>query len=400
MKFLQIHTLTSYPCALINRDDSGFSKRIPFGGVSRTRISSQCLKRHWRTFTGDHSLIDLAKSNGHAMAIRSRETFTKLVCEPLVAQIGTGPAQAITECLASKVLGESIKKKKEKEEKVQENAPVIVDLGTEQVVVLGYPEIEYLKNLALTIASEVDGEKDIRKATEEYFKRNKGAFDNLKTMRTGAGLDAALFGRMVTSDILARHDAAVHVAHAFTVHAESVESDYFAAVDDLKSEMGSGHINTSELTSGLYYGYVVVDLDLLQSNLSGDRALAAQVSEHLTHLVATVSPGAKLGATAPYSYAHWVMAEFTNKQPRTLVNAFLAPVFERPNLLSNAYHALASYVQDMDNVYGISAARRFVAVQSVDALRHFAEREEKGLQGLGEWVRERAESSEKVKTGQ
>ena len=47
-RFLQIHTLHSYPAALLNRDDSGLAKRMPFGGAVRTRISSQCLKRHWR----------------------------------------------------------------------------------------------------------------------------------------------------------------------------------------------------------------------------------------------------------------------------------------------------------------------------------------------------------------
>ena len=43
-RFLQIHTLHSYPAALLNRDDSGRAKRMPFGGAVRTRISSQCLK--------------------------------------------------------------------------------------------------------------------------------------------------------------------------------------------------------------------------------------------------------------------------------------------------------------------------------------------------------------------
>ena len=47
-RFLQIHSLHSYPAALLNRDDSGLAKRMPFGGAVRTRISSQCLKRHWR----------------------------------------------------------------------------------------------------------------------------------------------------------------------------------------------------------------------------------------------------------------------------------------------------------------------------------------------------------------
>ena len=70
-RFLQIHTLTSYPAALLNRDDAGFAKRIPFGGSTRTRISSQCLKRHWRTFKGEYSLESLERTQ---MSIRSRKT--------------------------------------------------------------------------------------------------------------------------------------------------------------------------------------------------------------------------------------------------------------------------------------------------------------------------------------
>ena len=65
---------------------------------------------------------------------------------------------------------------------------------------------------------------------------------NLSAMRDqsalAAGLEAALFGRMVTSDPEANTDAAVHVAHAFTVHAEATESDYFTVVDDLTREAG------------------------------------------------------------------------------------------------------------------------------------------------------------------
>jgi len=38
-RFLQIHTLTPYTAALLNRDDAGLAKRLPYGGVMRTRIS-------------------------------------------------------------------------------------------------------------------------------------------------------------------------------------------------------------------------------------------------------------------------------------------------------------------------------------------------------------------------
>ena len=63
---------------------------------------------------------------------------------------------------------------------------------------------------------------------------------------------------MVTSDPAANIDAAIHVAHAFTVHTEESESDYFSVVDDLRDEdddAGAAHIGDTELTAGLFYGY-------------------------------------------------------------------------------------------------------------------------------------------------
>ena len=34
-RFLQIHTLHSYPAALLNRDDAGLAKRLPYGDKVR-----------------------------------------------------------------------------------------------------------------------------------------------------------------------------------------------------------------------------------------------------------------------------------------------------------------------------------------------------------------------------
>ena len=48
-RFAQIHFLTSYPPANLNRDDMGSPKTARMGGYDRLRVSSQCLKRTWRT---------------------------------------------------------------------------------------------------------------------------------------------------------------------------------------------------------------------------------------------------------------------------------------------------------------------------------------------------------------
>jgi CRISPR system Cascade subunit CasC len=48
-RFLQIHALTPYAPSNLNRDEMGKPKSALFGGAKRLRISSQCLKRTWRT---------------------------------------------------------------------------------------------------------------------------------------------------------------------------------------------------------------------------------------------------------------------------------------------------------------------------------------------------------------
>ena len=69
--FLQIHTLTSYHASLLNRDDAGLAKRMPFGNADRLRISSQCLKRHWREALRGQTELPTG--------IRSRQFFAREV---------------------------------------------------------------------------------------------------------------------------------------------------------------------------------------------------------------------------------------------------------------------------------------------------------------------------------
>lgn len=358
-RFLQIHTLTSYPAALLNRDDQGFAKRLPFGSATRTRVSSQCLKRHWRVFEGDHALgsIDFPPT------FRSRQTFEREVVLPLVAMgLDESLVRAVTEAVMDQ-LGMGPDKKKKPQ------------LYTGQVTVLGRPEIDYLGQVVREIV-ETNPSADKADAAVKSWLGKDGA-KNLKRLgeQAGKGLSAALFGRMVTSDHLARTDAAIHVAHAFTVHEEQNEADYFSAIDDLMKddgELGSGHIGNVDLTSGLYYGYVVVDLPLLVSNLTGveasqwekaDRGIAAAVVERLIWLITTVSPGAKLGSTAPYAHAAALLVEAGSTQPRTLANAFLTPVpLRRGDVLECSVERLADHVGRLDRMYGDSAERRFASI--------------------------------------
>lgn len=382
-KFLQLHTLTGYVATLLNRDDVGRAKRLPFGGRDRVRVSSQCLKRHWREAAGDWSLHDL----GTGKSSRSRRLFSQVIAGRLrTRDLSDEQIVNVLVPIRAAVLGESIKARETRKARKEggESAGPLEELHTPQVIVLGEPEIEFLTNLAVELSN--DDAAATAKAVESYFK-DKNTRNNMKAINNGSGLDAALFGRMVTSDHMARSDAAVHVAHAFTVHEEEAEPDYFSALDDLVAEtgeLGSGHINTSELTSGLFYSYVVVDLDQLVKNLSGDTNLASEVLRRLPHLIATVSPGAKLGATAPYACAELMLAEAGVRQPRTLANAFMKPVPKRSgDLKAETAKQLGDYLARYDAMYGEHEERRFATMLSEAPA---AGGQRVTLEGLADWT--------------
>ena len=345
VRFLQIHSLHGYPAALLNRDDSGLAKRMTYGGTTRTRISSQCLKRHWRVSDDIYALSGI---DGATAATRSREIVTRRVIEPLRE---AGHDEKII-----KVIGEEFQ------------LAVYGDRGGtrqgRQPLLLGEPEIEYLAREAQKIA---DAHGTDPEAAEEAAKAwRKDANANMKTLRENCllpgGLVAALFGRMVTSDVEANIDAAIHVAHAFTVHEEESESDYFTVVDDLhriEDDAGADHIGESELTSGLFYGYVVLDREMLLRNLGGDSEMAGEVTRRLMHLIATVSPGAKLGSTAPYDYASWLLIEAGEHQPRSLAEAFRKPC---KALVDEAEAAVNTHIEKIDAAYGANEARRSMSL--------------------------------------
>lgn len=350
--FLQIHTLTAYPASLLNRDDAGLAKRIPFGNATRLRVSSQCLKRHWREDL-TRQLPDLPDG------LRTRSFFTRTVLPRAVAAgVSEALASALIEPLAKAVIDGGVK------EGGDLNQPVL----------FGLREADYFVQMLVDASREADPAK----ALAERLK-SKDEKQNLAAMsKAAAGLTAALFGRMVTSDLLARVDAPVHVAHAFTVHASNTEMDYFTVVDDLNrdDETGAAHANQSELGAGVYYGYVAVDVPLLVSNLTGceakewrqqDSATPARVLGALVRSIVQQSPGAKKGSTAPYAWADLLLLEAGTAQPRSLANAFLEAVPAKGDVRQQAAERMLAYLGKLDGMYGANSQRQLATTLSLSS---------------------------------
>ena len=341
-RFLQIHTLTPYTAALLNRDDTGLAKRLRFGGFSRTRISSQCLKRHWRHARDPHALNRLA---GAVPAWHSRELVTKKVIAPL-GDFPEDVVRAIEPSLQKLLYGDRGETRLSR-----------------QSLLFAEPELAWLAGEARRLAEEADGDSEAAREAAQAWGASMRR--NLKAMREAAaipgGLTGALFGRLVTSDPDANITAPVHVAHAFTVHEEESETDYFTMIDDLA---GPGEdrvdiIHDTELNSGLFYGYVVVDLPGLCGNLGSDRQLAGEVLHNLVYLIAEISPGAKLGSTAPYGRAELVLLEAGDRQPRSLANAFRTPCAPSTGAATAALH---DHLEALDAAYATGEARRVMSL--------------------------------------
>lgn len=350
---VQVHLLTAYPAALLNRDDAGLAKRLPFGGAVRTRVSSQCLKKHWRE-------APLLTSLG-PMAHRSKLIFERVLVEQLRArrpEVDAATAGAVAGYLMTLALSSS-----------GEGSPADAahPLQTKQVVILTQAETAFLGTLADGLVARLAATGVTVSKPDDVKKHAPLEDKELKKMlpKLTASLDTALFGRMVTSDLFNRVDAAVGVAHAFTTHAEEAETDYFTAVDTLKDaddDAGAGTIQDTELTSGVFYQYAVLDMEQLRANLVGCEHLADRLARHLVMAMATVSPGAKRGSTAPYAWAELVLLERGPAQPRTLANAFLKPVrADGDDLMRASVACLLNYRARLAAMHGVDDGEAVLA---------------------------------------
>ena len=360
-RFVQIHFMKDFAAALANRDDSGMHKRMAYGGAVRARISSQCLKYHLRNTEDEYSLYNIP---GVEEAVRSRLTVEQLVMGPIreAGEFDPEVVQAVETAFHLNIYGKNAAEK-----------------DGRQPLLLGMPEIVQFRVLAEEMCRQHPEDKDAAAlAANALFKAARGGGRSFMGMIEGsalcAGIEGAVFGRMVTSDTAANIDGAAHVAHMLTVHEVETESDYFSVVDQLEqsneeSSASAAYLGNTELTSGLFYGYVVIDVPTLVSNLEGchpnewesaDRTLAAEVVERLIRLIATVSPSAKRGSTAAYGYSELTLIEAGSRQPRSLARAFRKPL--HPSQADEAGAVMADHLARMDRVYGQREARRMAAV--------------------------------------
>lgn len=306
----EIHMLKNYPPTSLNRDDTGAPKTCVFGGVTRGRISSQCLKRSWRT-----SELFKSEIGEENLGIRTRKLPSLIADRLLEMGVSADYVQAVT----PRITGFGNKDGKETK-----------DGTTAQIIFFAPEDIE-------AAASAVKEKLDACKSVKDVEKLKA---KELQEAVTGADvrpitLDIALFGRMVTCDAFRDVEAAMQVAQAISTGKVCVESDYFTAMDDLLhgetiDEKGAAMIGDADYNASCYYIYASLDTDALRENLKYSEDANQIVKKALPALLramAFTDPSGKQNSFAGHVFPSAVLVECkTKKVPTSLVNAFVKPV--------------------------------------------------------------------------
>jgi CRISPR system Cascade subunit CasC len=320
-RFVQLHILTFYPPANLNRDDTGRPKTAFVGGVERLRISSQSIKRAVRT--SDVFRLKLAGHVGERTQRFGEEIEAHLLKKGIAAETATKTARAVAGAFG-KIVPET------------DDHPTRIA----QLAFISPQERAAAFALAEDIAAGNETPAD----------------ESAPLLRIDTAADIAMFGRMLADNPDFNREAAVQVAHAITTHRVAVEDDFYTAVDDLKTpaeDAGAGFVGELGFGSGVFYLYVCIDQSLLVKNLGGEETVATAAIGALVEALATVSPRGKQASFASRARASYVLAERGDGQPRTLAGAFLKPV-RGEDLMCASSSALKSFRDKMDATYGPS----------------------------------------------
>lgn len=303
--FMDIYAVQNVPPSNINRDETGNPKTAQYGGVLRSRVSSQAWKRAMReTFK---SLLDEKQ-----LGVRTKNAV-ELIVKAMVDQRPESEDQA--ESYASLVLqATGVKVVASTRAGAASGKPV-----TQYLIFIGNTEIGMLANIAL---EWMDQGKDPAKAPDSAMKKEvSGVFHGEQAV------DIALFGRMLADAPDLNTDASAQVAHAISVDAIKPEYDYFTAADDFTEadNAGAAMIDSVGFNSSTLYRYATVNLDALQEQIGNAEATARVASVFVEAFIRSMPTG-KQNSYANRTLPETCIVAFRDSQPINAVEAFERPV--------------------------------------------------------------------------
>ena len=348
---LDVHVLQTVPPSNINRDDTGSPKGAVYGGVRRARVSSQAWKRATRE--AFKNVLDPAE-----LGTRTKRV-ADLVAErirELDADIPYAEALELAAATVAAATGSKIEKPKRRKNDEEDAAP-----ESSYLMFLSARQRDGLAELA------VQGRADIKAFLKDPENKKRAK----QIANTGHSIDIALFGRMVADSSDINVDASAQVAHAISVHAADIESDYYTAVDDRRKddEPGAGMIGTVEFNAATLYRYAAVDVDLLSANLGAGLRDDQPPSEPVRRAVEAFvrcfvesMPTGKANTFANHSLPDAVIVKLRDSRPISFAGAFEAPVPQgrESGQVAEACRRLRAHITSIEDAYGAAEAKTWL----------------------------------------
>jgi len=343
MKLIELHILQSFPVSCLNRDDVGAPKTATFGGVTRARISSQCLKRAARLLAKD-LCPDLFAGE-----------CTKLIVTPIAAAAERHGAAKDKALEASKKFCDQLATFDESALKSKGLYKV------KTLMFLSPAERDQIGEELAAILKQSDA-----KAQD---KKMKSVAAKVQQAKLKDAADIALFGRMVATDHSLTVEGAAMFSHALSTHRADNDIDFYTAVDEAQLEdssieeedrAGSGMMGTLEFTSAAYYRYVGLNLTLLEDEhhlgtlSTKDRQTV--VDTFLRAIILAV-PGARKNSMNAHTLPGYVLGLVKEKgQPLQLVNAFEKPISPKNGFIDASIASLKEHHSKQKETWGIDPA--------------------------------------------
>lgn len=376
---IEIHMIQNHSPSNLNRDDLGAPKTCLFGGVTRARISSQCLKRSIRN-PGNSEDIHNREPDRFAEKMKGyigtrTKFFPELVREALKnSAIPESDHGKIAEACAKIAKNDDGKTQSSSEEEEKDER-----LKTDQLIFLGPTEARNIVAKLDEMRSSPQGQTKYKDWVSGKLKDKKltAFLKEIATACAPRSADIALFGRMTTSDAFQDVEAAMQAAHALSTHAVVNEVDYFTAVDDLAKTTGAGHVAEAMFNSACFYKYFCLDWDQLVSNLTprdaddaakkDARRLAAATLGHFLRAAALTTPSGKKNSHAQHNDACGILVEIkkNGKTATNYANAFAEPVerigkpaddaMDESSIEGRSVAALANHAHAIRKAYGFDS---------------------------------------------